>query len=260
MSTEKSQEWDQSKFLFSSDDFVSTTQKFDQQFDTKTLIGDLTFSEIIDQFNIINYLNPADVELQEYVKQSFDYDNTDTVDSDQFSGRSHSFSFLNTVYEFITLLRNGEKFFAPIHLHMLDEKRVAVHPGSKRLLMYSVYAEPVTTIITDYTGAYQNSQFVSVDRYDYSNCFQQRSTKHGTFNEVWRYDFHDMMWFNYRAKDIKKFKEVVVNGASQFPGYAFGDPCDLKQRRVFKKQSGIISCNSDPFMKQYTDEVWKFIL
>lgn len=129
--------------------FVSLTKEFDEKYNTRTYI-------LQDNLRIVSNLiwpysvhGVLDAEINYcFADKTVLYTNKKNIDPDRMVKMVSFKTMLDS-------LRKERRFLHPICTHYFPTKKFAIHPGGTRLIFKDIVREPVTTIITDYSGLLQ---------------------------------------------------------------------------------------------------------
>jgi len=144
------------------DHFVRLTKKFDKDWDTTTYILQETLNDIS---NLI-WKYDVSATLDNQIKYCFGdkkvlWTNNKDIDSDRMV-KMISFKSM------IDSLKKEKRFVNPICCNYFDTKEFSIHPGGTRMIFKDIVKEPVTLIITDYSGILKNDypglQFIPYNR------------------------------------------------------------------------------------------------
>jgi hypothetical protein len=151
----------QSQKIKSYQHFLNLTKEFDDFYNTKTYASFLTLKEIDNL--LVNVNAPA--QLSKLINQLF-VDNTIVFSNEKWLNDSH-IGKINALSKIIDDIRNGIGVTSPISVSWFTNYKLALHPGTTRLMLSEVYHDKVPVIITDFAGnfpaTFSNVEFFTVD-------------------------------------------------------------------------------------------------
>ena len=142
--------------------FVSLTEKFDKDWNTVTYILQEKLTDIAD----LIWKNTVHGTLDNEIKYCFGdrkviWTNKKDINPDRMV-KMISFKSM------IDSLKKDRRFVNPICCNYFDTKKFSIHPGGTRMIFKDVVEEPVTLVITDYSGElkkdYSDIQFIPYNR------------------------------------------------------------------------------------------------
>lgn len=135
------------------DHFLSLIFKFDKNNRTRTRFGKTSICDLFDNVLQIDEKTYVTRRVGGCIKNSFTYYDDIVFDSKFKNFGLHqkkAFILFQTIYRLKNDLLEGKKIEDPICITGYDNLVYKVHPGSKRILLGSIYKEPVNFILSEY--------------------------------------------------------------------------------------------------------------